>query len=149
LLGVAEGAIDALVELTSTKQAIDPGPSLAERPVVLAAIAEHRTRLAAARSHLRENVMRLWTAAEASAVTPGAIGAVYAAAHHAMAQGRGAVYAMYALGGASSLYTSSPLERMHRDVHAMAAHVIAQPFWLEDTGRVMQGLKPLYPLYLV
>jgi hypothetical protein len=56
---------------------------------------------------------------------------------------------MYALAGASSLYTSSPLERAHRDMHAMAAHVIAQPMWLEDTGRIALGLKSLNPLYLI
>ena len=66
-----------------------------------------------------------------------------------MAQGRGAVVAMYALAGASALYTSSPLERAHRDVHAMAAHIIAQPNYVEDTGRVHLGLKPLNPLYLI
>ena len=74
---------------------------------------------------------------------------MFAAAHHAMAQGRAAVTAMYALAGASALYTSSPLERVHRDMHAMAAHVIAQPMWLEDTGRVALGLKTVNPLYLV
>jgi len=59
------------------------------------------------------------------------------------------VLAMHALAGASALYTSSPLERAHRDLHAMAAHIIAQPNFVEDTGRVQLGLKPLNPLYLV
>ena len=77
------------------------------------------------------------------------IAAVFGAAHHAMAQGRGAVVAMYSLAGASALYTSSPLERAHRDLHAMAAHIIAQPNYVEDTGRVQLGLKPLNPLYLI
>ena len=149
LLGVGEAAIAALIELTANKPAIDPGPSLAERPVVLAAIAQHRTRLAAARNHLRDHVSRVWDVAQSAAASPEVIGAVYGAAHLAMAQGREAAFAMYALAGASALYTSSPLERMHRDVHAMAAHVIAQPFWLEDTGRVMLGIKPGYPMYLV
>ena len=80
---------------------------------------------------------------------PADIAAVVGAAHHAMAQGRGAVLAMHALAGASALYTSSPLERAHRDLHAMAAHIIAQPNFVEDTGRVQLGLKPLNPLYLV
>ncbi len=74
---------------------------------------------------------------------------MFNAAHHAMAQGRAAVTAMYALAGASALYTSSPLERIHRDMHAMAAHVISQPMWVEDTGRVLLGAKPTNPLYLV
>jgi alkylation response protein AidB-like acyl-CoA dehydrogenase len=149
LFGLAETAIDALVKLTTNKPAIDPGPSLGERPIVLAAIAEHRTRIAAARRHLQESVARLWAATEENGVTPGLIAEVYGAAHHGMSQGRAAIDAIYPLAGASALYTSSPLERIHRDVHAMAAHVIAQPLWLEDTGRVLLGLKPVNPLYLV
>jgi len=117
--------------------------------VVLAAIAEHRVRLAAAREHLHGCVARLWRAADAQQAGPADIAAVVGAAHHAMAQGRGAVLAMHALAGASALYTSSPLERAHRDLHAMAAHIIAQPNFVEDTGRVQLGLKPLNPLYLV
>jgi alkylation response protein AidB-like acyl-CoA dehydrogenase len=137
------------VKLTTDKPAFDPGPALGERPIVMAAIAEHRTRIASARRHLQESVARLWTAAEEAAVTPGLIAGVYGAAHHGMSQGRAAVDAMYSLAGATALYTSSPLERIHRDVHAMAAHVIAQPLWLEDTGRVMLGRNPVNPMYLV
>ena len=128
---------------------VDPGPKLDERPALLAAIAEHHTRIAAAREFLHARVAQLWMEAEAGQRTVNSIAAVFAAAHHAMAQGRDAVTAMYALAGASALYTSSPLERLHRDMHAMAAHVIAQPMWLEDTGRVALGLKTLNPLYLV
>ena len=149
LLGMGSAAVDALVELTASKPVVDPGPAIGERPAVLAAVAEHRVRLAAARDHLHGCVARSWQAAEAQCCGPTDIAAVFGAAHHAMAQGRGAVVAMYALAGASALYTSSPLERAHRDMHAMAAHIIAQPNFVEDTGRVQLGLKPLNPLYLV
>ena len=149
LLGLGRAAIDALMELSRNKPAVDPGPGLGERPAALAAIAEHQARIAAAREFLHARVAQLWTEAEAGQRTINSIAAVFAAAHHAMAQGRAAVTAMYALAGASALYTSSPLERAHRDMHAMAAHVIAQPMWLEDTGRVALGLKTLNPLYLV
>ena len=149
LLGMGSAAVDALVELTASKPVVDPGPAIGERPAVLTAVAEHRVRLAAARDHLHGCVARSWQAAEAQCCGPTDIAAVFGAAHHAMAQGRGAVVAMYALAGASALYTSSPLERAHRDMHAMAAHIIAQPNFVEDTGRVQLGLKPLNPLYLV
>jgi indole-3-acetate monooxygenase len=149
LLGLAESAIDALVTLTTEKPALDPGPALGERPIVMAAIAEHRTSIASSRRHLQDSVARLWAAADAATVTSGSVAEVYGAAHHAMARGRAAVDAMYTLAGATALYTSSPLERIHRDVHAMAAHVIAQPLWLEDTGRVMLGRNPVNPMYLV
>ena len=149
LLGMGTAAVDTLVELTSGKPVVDPGPAIGERPAVLAAVAEHRVRLAAARDYLHGCVARLWRAADAQPAGPADIAAVFGAAHHAMAQGRAAVAAMYALAGASALYTSSPLERAHRDLHAMSAHIIAQPNYVEDTGRVQLGLKPLNPLYLV
>jgi len=149
LLGMGEASIAALVALTASKPVVDPGPTLGERPAVLTAVAEQRTRLAAAREHLHGAVARLWTASEQDKAADLDVAAVYGAAHHAMAQGRAAVGAAYALAGASALYTSSPLERAHRDLHAMAAHVIAQPHYLEDTGRVQLGLKPVNPLYLV
>jgi len=149
LLGLGEMAIAALVELTAGKPAVDPGPALGERAVVLAAIATHRAQLAAARDHLHGAVTRIWNEADAGAVSAGFIAAVYAAAHLAMAQGRAAVAGAHSLAGASALYTSSPLERALRDMHAMAAHVIAQPHFMEDTGRVQLGMKPLNPQYLV
>lgn len=149
LLGLGSAALDVLIELSRSKPVVDPGPSLGERPAVLAAIAEHRARLAAAREFLHSRVTRLWKEAEAGQRPTDRIAEVYAAAHHAMAQGRAAVSTAHTLAGASALYVSSPLERMHRDVHAMAAHVIAQPMWLEDTGRISLGLKALNPIYLL
>lgn len=149
LLGMGAAAVQAIIGLSGGKPVVDPGPSMGERPAVLAAIADHRARLGAAREYLHACVAQLWRAADAQQAGPAQIAAVFGAAHHAMAQGRGAVTAMYALAGASALYCSSPLERAHRDLHAMAAHIIAQPNYLEDTGRVQLGLKPLNPLYLV
>lgn len=149
LLGLGRAAVDALIELSRNKPSVDPGPGLGERPAVLAAIASTQAQIAAAREFLHARVAQLWAEAEAGQRTVNSIAAVFAAAHHAMAQGRAAVTTMYALAGASALYTSSPLERAHRDMHAMAAHVIAQPLWLEDTGRIALGLKSVNPLYLV
>jgi len=56
---------------------------------------------------------------------------------------------MYAAGGISSLYTSCPLERAHRDMHAMRRHIVGQALWLEDAGRVRLGGAPVHPLYAV
>jgi alkylation response protein AidB-like acyl-CoA dehydrogenase len=149
LTGMGQASVDAVIALTSSKQVVDGGPSMGERPAVLAAIAEHRVRLGAAREHLHTSVTQLWEAAEAGGCTLQQIASVFGAAHGAMGAGRAAVTAMHALGGASSLYTSSPLERAHRDMHAMAAHVISQPMWLEDVGRVVLGRDPLNPLFRV
>ena len=49
----------------------------------------------------------------------------------------------------SSLYTSCPLERAHRDMHVMRRHIVGQALWLEDAGRVRLGAAPMHPLYAV
>ena len=54
---------------------------------------------------------------------------------------------MYAAAGTSSLYVDHPIERAHRDIYAVMQHVILQPLWLEEAGRVKLGLEPENPLF--
>ncbi len=148
VLGIGQAAVDALMALTRSKVGTDPGPALGERPAVLACIVRHRAALAAARDHLHACVTRQWqTAAAGQGADPQGIIATWGAAQHTIDAGKAAVEAMYSAAGASSIYTSSPLERAHRDLHAMAAHVIAQPMWIEDAGRVLLGGRPNNPLF--
>ncbi len=147
-LGVGQRAVDTLVEITKTKIAPDSGHALREQPTVLEAIARHDAALDAARCHLHTKVDALWQIAGSSAEPPlGAIADVWAAGHHAVATGKAAVEAMYAAGGTTSLYEDCPLERAHRDMHAMLRHVVGQPFWLEDASRVKLGANPTHPLF--
>jgi hypothetical protein len=81
--------------------------------------------------------------------TPEDITEVYSAALVADQLSVRTVDTKYAIGGTTSIYTISPLERAHRDIHMMARHVIAQPTWLEDAGRVRFGLTPTNQLYSV
>jgi alkylation response protein AidB-like acyl-CoA dehydrogenase len=149
-LGLGQRAVDTLIELTKTKISPDSGLELRERPQVLEAITRYAASLDAARAYLHARVDELWHTATSSA--PRAldeISAVWAGALHASDTGRAAVEAMYAAGGTTSLYTDCPLERAHRDMHAMQRHIVVQPFWLEDAGRVRLGLAPTHPLYAI
>jgi alkylation response protein AidB-like acyl-CoA dehydrogenase len=148
-LGVAQSAVDTLVELTSTK--VPPeGPALRERPALLVDIARHGAALEAARTYLRACTSQLWrTAIEGGPPAIDEITSVWGAALHAVAVAETAVDAMYAAGGISSLYTSCPLERAHRDMHAMRRHIVGQDLWLADAGRVRLGDAPTHPLYAV
>lgn len=148
-LGVAQSALDTLVELTSTK-APPEGAPLRERPAVLAAIARHTAALEAARVYLRACASRLWrTAVEGGPPAIEEITSVWGAALNAAAAAEAAVDAAYAAGGINSLYTSCPIERAHRDMYAMRRHIVGQDLWLEDAGRVRLGAAPKHPLYAV
>jgi alkylation response protein AidB-like acyl-CoA dehydrogenase len=149
LLGIARSAVDTLVALTSTKVTPDPRPGLRDRPAVLAAIARQSAALDAARAHLHACAGRVWDVAGSGEPTVDDLTAVWGAAHHAAEVGRSTVDAMYVAAGTSSLYTDCPLERAQRDIHGMSHHVISQPSWLEDVGRVRLGMSPTHPLYAI
>jgi indole-3-acetate monooxygenase len=147
-LGLGQRALDTLVQLAATKVSPDPGPALGARQAVLASIARQAAVLAAARAHLRSCTSNLWDTVSSGAPPPiEGITAVWAAALHAVDAGRSTIETMYAAGGTSSLYTDCPLERAHRDVHAMLRHIVSQTFWLEDAGRVTLGMAPTHPMY--
>jgi alkylation response protein AidB-like acyl-CoA dehydrogenase len=100
--------------------------------------------------YLHACTSRLWrTAVEGGPPAIDEITSVWSAALHAAVSAERAVDAAYAAGGISSLYTSCPLERAHRDMHAMRRHIVGQDLWLEDAGRVRLGAAPTHPLYAV
>jgi alkylation response protein AidB-like acyl-CoA dehydrogenase len=149
-LGMAEMALRTLISLAGTKPNVEAGPGLRDRPPVQALIARQTAALDAARSLLRRRTGALWSAAEAG-VRPSLqeISASWAAAHHAIDAARSTLDRAYAAAGTTSLYSACPLERAHRDLHAMLRHVIAQSIWLEDAGKVALGATPAHPLYAV
>jgi alkylation response protein AidB-like acyl-CoA dehydrogenase len=149
VLGIASVALDTLVGLSATKVSPDPGPALGERPAVLAAIAQHDAALAATRTYLRARASELWHSVRSGPATLEGITAVWAATQLAMDEGRRCVEAMFAAAGTTALYTSCPLERAQRDLHAMSRHIVAQGRWLEDAGRVKLGKAPTHPLYAI
>ena len=48
---------------------------------------------------------------------------------------------MYALGGGTSVYRASPLQRRLRDIQVGAQHALVGPATLELAGRVSMGLQ--------
>src|SRR3984893_10321677 len=90
---------------------------------------------------------RLWRPLIATGeVTMEARAHVRLAASHAVSSAVQAVDLLYIGAGASALYTSCPLERAFRDIHAITQHIGVHPRVMETTGRVLFGLEPDTPL---
>jgi hypothetical protein len=64
---------------------------------------------------------------------------------HAAQTAKAVVTSMYEAAGTSALYIDCPIERAHRDIHAVMQHVVFAPMWLEAAGRVRLGLTPQNP----
>jgi alkylation response protein AidB-like acyl-CoA dehydrogenase len=147
-LGVARAAIDALVELAAAKRPErSPALTLAEDRAAQFRLAQAEALVQSARLFLLDAVTRLWdTALAAEEATLDARVRVRLATYHAVASAVQAVDLVYLTGGASSLYTSSPLERAFRDAHAITQHIAVQPRVAETAGQVLFGLAPAFPI---
>jgi len=140
-LGLARAAIDELIALAGGKTPQGARRRLAERASVQAGVAEAEARLRSARAFLYEALAAGW--AEASA------GERVALAHrrdlrlattHAVRASAEVVDAMYGLGGGSSVYRHSRLQRCFRDVHVVTQHMMVGPPTWELAGRLLLGL---------
>lgn len=140
-LGLARAAIGELARLAGSKTPTGSRRVLAERAATQAGLAEAEALLRGSRAFLFEAVGGAWGAAEQGqplSLTDRA-GLRLAATHAARACAR-AVDICYDLGGGTSIYESSPLQRHFRDIHTLTQHVmVGQPTY-EVVGRVMLGL---------
>lgn len=146
-LGLARGAIDDLVALALVKTPYRSARSLAERDVVQSTVARAEASTRSARAFLVETLDGLVASAGAGAeisLNDRAIARL--AVVHAAQAGRDAVNLCFEAAGTTSLFVDHPLQRRHRDVHALNAHVVLAFPGLETVGRVMLGLEPDTPL---
>jgi alkylation response protein AidB-like acyl-CoA dehydrogenase len=147
-LGLAQAALDTLVDLASTKKQVDPTPGLRDRPSVQALTSTAAAELDGARLLLHSALNEVWkNCEEGTLVTSQQRARVWRSAILAARKSKSVVTAVYEAAGTSALYVDCPIERIHRDIHAVAQHIILAPNWLEEAGRVSLGLDPSNPLF--
>jgi alkylation response protein AidB-like acyl-CoA dehydrogenase len=140
-LGIARRAIDELAALAVGKRPAFASRRLVERSLTQARVAEAEARLGAARALLRETIDEAWELAGAGGPIPLALRARLrlAASHAARAAARCATD-MYELGGGTSVYRRSALQRCFRDAHVVTQHAMVAEPTFELAGRVLLGL---------
>ncbi|GGK95909.1 acyl-CoA dehydrogenase family protein [Mangrovihabitans endophyticus] len=132
-LGIARAAIGEFIALAQVKNDPMTGQSLAGKGWARAAVAEAESLRASALAYLLS---------EAAKPDPRGVDDVarlrLAIATAARSAAR-AVDLMYDAAGGASLYTSSPLQRHFRDVHAATQHAMVGPDLRETVGAVLLG----------
>lgn len=134
-LGNARGAMDDFLALAKTK--FKKGGAR-----VQAEVAQAEATLSAARAFMKSEVEEAYELAATSGdMTTQTRARLRLAATHAVRTCADVTRALYDLGGGSSVYLSSPLQRRFRDAHVATAHIMTAPATYELTGRVLMGLE--------
>jgi alkylation response protein AidB-like acyl-CoA dehydrogenase len=140
LVGLGRRAIDELIAL-GEKHPSQSSRALSERPTVQAQIADADASVRAAHAFLREAVEGCWAeAAAGDPMTDEHKRLLRLAATSAAERCAHAVDLCYHAAGGTSVYESSPLQRIFRDAHVATQHGMITPRTLEVLGRMTFGL---------
>ena len=147
-LGVARAAIDAFVELASTKVPRSSSELLRDRAVVQAQTGEAEALLRSGRALLFDVVEEMWeTVLAAQPITERLRSDLRLAMTHAAQSAARATHIVCAAAGTTSIFTKSPLERYARDAEVVTRHNQLQSVNYEAVGRTLFGLESNSPLF--
>jgi alkylation response protein AidB-like acyl-CoA dehydrogenase len=142
-LGIARGAIDALIELATYRSSTSAPTLLRDRPLVQTRVAEAEAILHAARAYVLDAVGAAWEAVCAGIADPSReIAQARLAITHGMQEAVRAVDLVFHAAGTNALYRKYPLERCFRDVHSAVQHAAGLPVHYESAGKTLLGLPP-------
>jgi alkylation response protein AidB-like acyl-CoA dehydrogenase len=140
-LGIAGRAIAELSELARAKTPALGRRRLAERTLTQARVAEAEAELGAARAGLAAAIDGAWrSASDGGSIPLPERARLRLAATFAVRAGARIASSMYDLGGGSSIYRASALQRCLRDAHVVTQHAMVGEGTYELAGRVLLGL---------
>lgn len=139
-LGMGRAALDDFCALAETKRGVGASRPLKERREVQDRVARAEATLRSARSYYYESADSLWESASAGReVSLDERADLRLATCHAIERAAEAIGEVYHLGGGSSIYESSRLQRYFRDIHVMTQHVQVRPELYAVIGSQLLG----------
>ena len=142
-LGIAQGTLDALVELARDKMPRGMSRTLRNNAVVQSQVAYAEAQLASARLLLHTSLDEIWQAVgRAGAITMEQRVRIRLASTYAIHQGKQVVDAMHHIAGGTAIFTSGPFDRRFRDIHAVTQQVQGRQAHFETVGQFLLGLEP-------
>ena len=134
-LGIARHAIDAFVELATTKIPTMSQIILADRVTAQASLGRATAMVSSARGYLENALHSLWDRVEAGhAPTVEDRGDLWLASAHAGHTAYAAIDMLYTAAGATAVYATSPFDRCLRDARTALQHVCTQEVHFELAG---------------
>ena len=145
-LGAARGAVDSLIEIFGEKLELPSSQPSSSRFDKQADLGAAEALVGSARAYLHDILAQVWTRITTrEPLTSELRGRFRLACTNAATASVDAVDMVYRAGGTDSIYTSSPVERLFRDVHTVAAHVAMRPSTFADGGALLLGQQPGIP----
>ena len=142
MLGIARASIAELIALAGGKTPEGHRKPLAARARTQEDVAVAEATLRAARAFYYDSIVNAWSEAEkGNPLSLEARRDLRLSATHAARESVKVVDLMYNLGGGTSVYKTSPLQRYFRDVHVASQHMMIATPTMETVGRVLLGLE--------
>ena len=145
-LGTARGAVDSLIEILGEKQELPSSRPASTNSDKQGDLGAAEALVGSARAYLHDVLTQVWDRINAGELLTSDLRARFRlACTNAATASVDAVDRVYRAGGTDSIYASSPVERLFRDVHTVAAHVAMRPSTLADGGALLLGQRPGMP----
>jgi alkylation response protein AidB-like acyl-CoA dehydrogenase len=140
-LGIARAAIEHLLDLAEHKLPTRGTGVLREVPQLQHNVAQAEALVQASRAFMWDVTAEAWDlSCRGEPVTLRHRALLRLAMTHAVQSAAQAVDLAWAAAGSSPVYTTSPLERCFRDIHALTHHAGVAPATLEGVGKVLLGV---------
>jgi alkylation response protein AidB-like acyl-CoA dehydrogenase len=147
-LGIARAALDELTELAQSKPPSLYMEPMAERAATQVELARAEAALGAARAFLYAAVDDVWrTVGAGAAPTSRQLALARLACTQAAEAAAAVTRKANTLGGGSSIYLASALQRHARDAEAITHHFTVAPHTWEQAGRILLGRDPGVPAF--